>query len=175
MLAGRDPGHTVRYEVTPTDSADVTMSAMLDHAFEAANLTEKSFDATPRRLEQWRTFLNVFQIGDLARISHRAGWVWDFRSCRAGVAVDGRDLWAIGGLAMSGFSVHGGFWGRTARSGRTPAVARLRLVHKSDSAGQNSVSSAGESGVCRRGWRRPVGRCDGTGNSATSTPTPCGT
>ncbi len=56
----------VRYEVTPTDSVDSTMALMMDNAFEAAQVTEKSFDGTERRLEQWRSFLNVFNIGDLA-------------------------------------------------------------------------------------------------------------
>jgi tetratricopeptide (TPR) repeat protein/energy-coupling factor transporter ATP-binding protein EcfA2 len=56
----------VRYEVTPTDSVDSTMALMMDNAFEAAQITEGSFDGTERRLEQWRSFLNVFNIGDLA-------------------------------------------------------------------------------------------------------------
>lgn len=56
----------VRYEVTPTDSVDSTMSLMMDNAYDAAQVTERSFDATERRLEQWRSFLNVFNIGDLA-------------------------------------------------------------------------------------------------------------
>jgi len=55
----------VRYEVTPTDSVDSTMALMMDNAFETAQVIEKSQDATPRRLEQWRAFLNVFGIGDL--------------------------------------------------------------------------------------------------------------
>jgi len=55
----------VRYEVTPTDSVDSTMALMMDNAFETAEVIEKSRDATPRRLEQWRAFLNVFGIGDL--------------------------------------------------------------------------------------------------------------
>jgi len=55
----------VRYEVTPTDSVDSTMALMMDNAFEAAQVTEGSFDGTERRLEQWRSFLNVFNIGDL--------------------------------------------------------------------------------------------------------------
>jgi len=55
----------VRYEVTPTDSVDSTMTLMMDNAFEAAQEKEKSFDGTARRLEQWRSFLNVFNIGDL--------------------------------------------------------------------------------------------------------------
>ena len=55
----------VRYEVTPTDSVDSTMALMMDNAFEAAQVTEGSFDGTKRRLEQWRSFLNVFNLGDL--------------------------------------------------------------------------------------------------------------
>ncbi len=55
----------VRYEVTPTDSVDSTTALMMDNAFEAAQVTERSFDGTTRRLEQWRSFLNVFNIGDL--------------------------------------------------------------------------------------------------------------
>jgi len=55
----------VRYEVTPTDSVNSTMALMIDHVFEAAQVQEGSFDGTPGRLEQWRAFLNVFNIGDL--------------------------------------------------------------------------------------------------------------
>ncbi len=55
----------VRYEVTPTDSVDSTMTLILDNVFEAAKVKEKSLDGTDRRLEQWRSFLNVFNIGDL--------------------------------------------------------------------------------------------------------------
>jgi tetratricopeptide (TPR) repeat protein/energy-coupling factor transporter ATP-binding protein EcfA2 len=55
----------VRYEVTPTDSVDSTMALMMDNAFEAGSVTEGSFDGTTRRLEQWRSFLNVFNMGDL--------------------------------------------------------------------------------------------------------------
>ena len=55
----------VRYEVTPTDSVDSTMSLMMDNAFEAAQVTEGSFNGTTRRLEQWKSFLNVINIGDL--------------------------------------------------------------------------------------------------------------
>ncbi|MBN2562141.1 MAG: tetratricopeptide repeat protein [Phycisphaerae bacterium] len=56
---------TVRYEITPTDGAAATMALMLDHAFEAARMVEGSFDATERRLAQWRAFLNVLKVGDL--------------------------------------------------------------------------------------------------------------
>jgi len=55
----------VRYEVTPTDSVDSTMALMMDNAFEAAQVTEGSFNGTSRRLEQWRSLLNVINIGDL--------------------------------------------------------------------------------------------------------------
>ncbi|MFB0555624.1 MAG: tetratricopeptide repeat protein [Phycisphaerae bacterium] len=55
----------VRYEVTPTDSVDSIMAIMMDNAFEAAQVTEGSFNGTTRRLEQWRSLLNVINIGDL--------------------------------------------------------------------------------------------------------------
>ena len=55
----------VRYEVTPTDSVDSTMSLMMDNAFEAAQIKEGSFSGTTRRLEQWKSLLNVINIGDL--------------------------------------------------------------------------------------------------------------
>lgn len=55
----------VRYEVTPTDNVDSTMALMMDNAFEAAQAEEGSFDGTQRRLEQWRSLLNVINIGDL--------------------------------------------------------------------------------------------------------------
>jgi tetratricopeptide (TPR) repeat protein/energy-coupling factor transporter ATP-binding protein EcfA2 len=55
----------VRYEVTPTDSVDSTMSLMMDNAFEATQVKEGSFNGTTRRLEQWKSLLNVFNIGDL--------------------------------------------------------------------------------------------------------------
>ena len=55
----------VRYEVTPTDSVDSTMALMMDNAFEAAKVTGSSFDGTTRRLDQWRSLLNVINIGDL--------------------------------------------------------------------------------------------------------------
>jgi len=56
----------VRYEVTPTDSVDSVLELMLDHAYDAARVVEGSFDGTRRRLEQWRAFLNVLRLGDLA-------------------------------------------------------------------------------------------------------------
>ena len=55
----------VRYEVTPTDSVDSMMALMMDNAFEAAQVTEGSFNGTTRRLEQWKSLLNVINIGDL--------------------------------------------------------------------------------------------------------------
>jgi tetratricopeptide (TPR) repeat protein/energy-coupling factor transporter ATP-binding protein EcfA2 len=55
----------VRYEVTPTDSVDSIMALMMDNAFEAAHVTEGSFDSTPWRLQQWKALLNVIKIGDL--------------------------------------------------------------------------------------------------------------
>ena len=55
----------VRYEVTPTDSVDSTMALMMDNAFEAAQIKEGSFNGTSRRLEQWKSLLNVINIGDL--------------------------------------------------------------------------------------------------------------
>lgn len=55
----------VRYEVTPTDSVDSTMALMMDNAFEAAQVTEGSFDGTPRGIQQWKALLNVIKIGDL--------------------------------------------------------------------------------------------------------------
>jgi len=55
----------VRYEVTPNDMPDSTMALMMDHAFEAAQIDTGSFNGTPKRLAQWRAFLNVFNIGDL--------------------------------------------------------------------------------------------------------------
>jgi len=35
------------------------------NAFDATQIKEGSFDGTTRGLEQWRSFLNVFKIGDL--------------------------------------------------------------------------------------------------------------
>ena len=43
----------VRYEVTPTDSVDSTMSLMMDNAFEAASTELGSFDRVPERKKQW--------------------------------------------------------------------------------------------------------------------------
>ncbi|MHC4173150.1 MAG: AAA family ATPase [Planctomycetota bacterium] len=55
----------VRYEVTPTDSVDSTIALMMDNAFEAAQVTEGSFDGTERRTQQWKALLNIIKIGDL--------------------------------------------------------------------------------------------------------------
>jgi tetratricopeptide (TPR) repeat protein len=55
-----------RYELTPTDSPDSTLAIMIDHAYEAANVTEGSFEPTDRCIKQWKAILNVFKIGDLA-------------------------------------------------------------------------------------------------------------
>lgn len=55
----------VRYEVTPTDSVDSIIELMMDNAYDAACVEEKSLDKTPHRLEQWRAFLNVLGVGDL--------------------------------------------------------------------------------------------------------------
>ncbi len=49
----------VRYEVTPTDSVDMTMSLMMDNAFEAAQTQEGSFDKTDRRRAQWTALLKA--------------------------------------------------------------------------------------------------------------------
>ncbi len=67
-IAGSHPclkcSHVI-YEATRTDAPDTTMAQMLDDAWHVADVTQKSFDATPKRLEQWRSFLNIFNIGDL--------------------------------------------------------------------------------------------------------------
>jgi len=55
----------VRYEVTPTDPPAGTMALMIDHAFEAGQMTAGSFEPTDQRLRQWRALLNVLRIGDL--------------------------------------------------------------------------------------------------------------
>jgi len=55
----------VRYEVTPTDSVDSTMALMMDNAFDAAQIEDGSFSGTAHRLEQWRSILNVINLGDL--------------------------------------------------------------------------------------------------------------
>ena len=56
---------SVRYEVTPTDSVDGILIRMINDAYQAAHRTEGSFSGTKKRREQWRAFLNVFQVGDL--------------------------------------------------------------------------------------------------------------
>ena len=55
----------VRYEATPTDSVDSTMALMMDNAFEASQIEDGSFSGTNRRLEQWKSLLNVINLGDL--------------------------------------------------------------------------------------------------------------
>ncbi len=55
----------VRYEVTPTDIVDSTMALIMDNAFEAAQIEDGSFSGTAHRLEQWRSLLNVINLGDL--------------------------------------------------------------------------------------------------------------
>ncbi|HLB73167.1 MAG TPA: hypothetical protein VJJ98_04035 [Sedimentisphaerales bacterium] len=46
----------VRYEVTPNDTPDSIMALMIDNAFDAGQVKEKSFDGTKRTAEQWRSF-----------------------------------------------------------------------------------------------------------------------
>lgn len=55
----------IKYRVAKTDSVDTTMTLMMNEAFDAAKLEEGSFEATDRRLEQWRSLLNIIGIGDL--------------------------------------------------------------------------------------------------------------
>jgi tetratricopeptide (TPR) repeat protein len=55
----------VRYEMTETQSPAVIMAAMIDDAFEAGDTTPGLLGSSPRGREQWRAFLNVFNIGDL--------------------------------------------------------------------------------------------------------------
>ena len=55
----------MKYTVARTDSVEATMAIMMDDALKAAHLKGGSFDATPRRREQWRSLLNVFGIGNL--------------------------------------------------------------------------------------------------------------
>ena len=50
----------VRYEVTPTDSPDSTMSLMMDNAFEAASTEPGSFDNVPERKRQWLALFKTF-------------------------------------------------------------------------------------------------------------------
>jgi tetratricopeptide (TPR) repeat protein len=67
-LAGEHPPlkcGCVRYEVTENERPDSTMEIMMDNAFEAGQVKEGSFDGTKRGLEQWRSFWNVFNLGDL--------------------------------------------------------------------------------------------------------------
>jgi len=55
----------VRYEVTPNETPDSTMARMMDNAFKAAQIKERSLDKTDRRLALWKALLNVAKIGDL--------------------------------------------------------------------------------------------------------------
>ncbi|MGD0552642.1 MAG: tetratricopeptide repeat protein [Sedimentisphaerales bacterium] len=50
----------VRYEVTPTDSPDSTMSLMIDSAFEAASTEPGSIDNVPERKRQWLALFKTF-------------------------------------------------------------------------------------------------------------------
>jgi tetratricopeptide (TPR) repeat protein len=50
----------VRYEVTLTDSPDSTMALMMDHAFEAAQIHEGSFDKSDRSRKQWAALFKTF-------------------------------------------------------------------------------------------------------------------
>ena len=50
----------VRYEVTPTDSPDSTMSLMMDNAFEAANTEPGNFDNVTERKRQWLALFKTF-------------------------------------------------------------------------------------------------------------------
>lgn len=56
---------SVQYEVPSTDSVNSTMALMMDDAFKVGRVKEKSFNGTTRTLEQWRSFLNVLNLGDL--------------------------------------------------------------------------------------------------------------
>lgn len=69
----------VKYNVLETDSVNNTMELMMNNAFEAANVKEGFFDATPRRLKQWRSLLNVLRIGNLV-MSLRRGSKGDTRA-----------------------------------------------------------------------------------------------
>lgn len=54
-------GH-VRYEIAPTDAPDGTMKLMMDHAFDAANVSAGSFDPTDQRMRQWRSLLGTLKL-----------------------------------------------------------------------------------------------------------------
>ncbi len=56
---------TVREEVTSSDAVESVLALLMDQAYEAANIKEGSFEPTPRRLEQWRSLLNIIKVGDL--------------------------------------------------------------------------------------------------------------
>lgn len=55
----------VKYKVARTDSVEATMALIMKNAFKAARVKEGSFEATPQRLKQWQSLLNVFKIGNL--------------------------------------------------------------------------------------------------------------
>ena len=65
----------VRYEVTPNDTPDSIMALMMDHAFEAAQVVEGSFEKTDRRRGQWKALLNIVKIGDLVETNDVMGVV----------------------------------------------------------------------------------------------------
>lgn len=56
---------SVRYEVTPSDSVATVLELMLEHALDAARVSEGSLAGSAKRLEQWRALLNVLNLGDL--------------------------------------------------------------------------------------------------------------
>ncbi len=53
----------VRYEVTPTDSPATTMALMIDDAFEAADVVERSMEKTERRRKQWFALIKLLPKG----------------------------------------------------------------------------------------------------------------
>ncbi len=59
----------VRYEVTPADTVNTTMSLMMDHAFEAAQLVERSLEKTEHRSKQWLALVKLLpKGGELAEL-----------------------------------------------------------------------------------------------------------
>ncbi len=65
----------VRFEVTETDAPDKIMEHMVDRAFDAAGITEGSFEKTERRARQWLALLKLLpkgaEIAELARSLRR--------------------------------------------------------------------------------------------------------
>lgn len=53
----------VRFEVTRTDAPDTIMEHMVDRAFDAAGITEGSFEKTERRARQWLALLKLLPKG----------------------------------------------------------------------------------------------------------------